>query len=115
MLLIHFRNGAAFSHCPSCCQPAPSIISKTALAASRRDVFLPILAATVTTALLPKVSSSDAAETIGKADDCNDSFCVGVWDGLLTDCPHDEGLRKLKSGAGCACSQDDTPGVFSEP
>jgi hypothetical protein len=51
-----------------------------------------------------------AAETIGKDPNCNDSTCLGVWDGLLADCPRD-----LSSGAGCASSQDDTPGTFAEP
>eukprot|EP00980_Cylindrotheca_fusiformis_P029590 scaffold23546_cov220-Cylindrotheca_fusiformis.AAC.1 len=51
-----------------------------------------------------------AAETVGKDDDCNDKYCIGVWDGLLADCPH-----VMTSGAGCTSSQDDTPGLFSEP
>lgn len=51
-----------------------------------------------------------AAETIGKDENCNGKFCIGVWDGLLADCPHDMGAV-----AGCTSSQDDTPGVFSEP
>jgi uncharacterized protein (DUF1499 family) len=53
-----------------------------------------------------------AAETIGKDPDCNEAGCLGVWDGLLADCPH-SGLFKM--GAGCTASQDDTPGIFSEP
>mmetsp|Transcript_34575 Transcript_34575/g.63857 ORF Transcript_34575/g.63857 Transcript_34575/m.63857 type:complete len:140 (-) Transcript_34575:241-660(-) len=56
---------------------------------------------------------SEAAETIGKDPDCNDAGCLGVWDGLLADCPH--GKLALKSGAGCVSSQDDTPGIFAEP
>ena len=52
-----------------------------------------------------------AAETVGKDASCNDSSCLGVWDGLLADCPH--GMRM--PGAGCTSSQDDTPGIFSEP
>ena len=51
-----------------------------------------------------------AAETIGKDPECNDRSCLGVWDGLLADCPHG-----MKGGAGCTSSQDDTPGIFSEP
>jgi len=51
-----------------------------------------------------------AAETVGKDPDCSDSSCIGVWDGLLADCPHG-----FLGGAGCASSQDDTPGVFAEP
>ena len=53
-----------------------------------------------------------AAETIGKDPDCNDSTCLGVWDGLLADCPHGKGIG---GGGGCTSSQDDTPGIFSEP
>jgi len=52
-----------------------------------------------------------AAETVGKDPDCNDSSCLGVWDGLLADCPH----SNMRQGAGCTSSQDDTPGIFSEP
>jgi uncharacterized protein (DUF1499 family) len=51
-----------------------------------------------------------AAETVGKDEDCTDKFCIGVWDGLLADCPH-----AMTSGAGCTSSQDDTPRIFSEP
>lgn len=51
-----------------------------------------------------------SAETVGKDPDCNDRSCLGVWDGLLADCPHG-----LNGGAGCTSSQDDTPGIFSEP
>lgn len=54
-----------------------------------------------------------AAETVGKDPNCNDASCLGVWDGLLADCPH--GKIVMNSGAGCAASQDDTPGVFAEP
>lgn len=55
--------------------------------------------------------SSHAAETVGKDSSCNSSFCLGVWDGLLADCPHGSGAI----GAGCVASQDDTPGNFAEP
>eukprot|EP00977_Amphora_coffeiformis_P000157 scaffold48_cov161-Amphora_coffeaeformis.AAC.5 len=54
---------------------------------------------------------SPAAETVGKDEGCNDATCLGVWDGLLADCPH---TRKF-GGAACVSSQDDTPGVFAEP
>ena len=57
------------------------------------------------------VDPAFAAETIGKDSDCNESGCLGVWDGLLADCPH--GGPKI--GAGCTASQDDTPGIFMEP
>mmetsp|Transcript_21961 Transcript_21961/g.47688 ORF Transcript_21961/g.47688 Transcript_21961/m.47688 type:complete len:357 (-) Transcript_21961:171-1241(-) len=56
---------------------------------------------------------ANAAETIGKDESCNDASCLGVWDGLLADCPHDK--NKLMGGAGCVSSQDDTPGIFAEP
>ena len=53
-----------------------------------------------------------AAETVGKDPNCDDRSCLGVWDGLLADCPHD---AQSRIGAGCTCSQDDTPSIFSEP
>lgn len=52
------------------------------------------------------------AETIGKDSNCNTRDCLGVWDGLLADCPH---MRGPTIGAGCTSSQDDTPGTFAEP
>jgi uncharacterized protein (DUF1499 family) len=55
------------------------------------------------------VPTAAAAETVGKDANCLDSSCLGVWDGLLADCPTNAG------GAGCASSQDDRPGVFAEP
>ena len=60
---------------------------------------------------------SVAAETVGKDPDCNDSTCLGVWDGLLADCPHDTTTATFiqGGGAGCVSSQDDTPGIFAEP
>jgi hypothetical protein len=58
-------------------------------------------------------TSSNAAETIGKDQNCNEASCLGIWDGLLADCPH--GKVVMNSGSGCASSQDDTPGVFAEP
>mmetsp|Transcript_3134 Transcript_3134/g.8488 ORF Transcript_3134/g.8488 Transcript_3134/m.8488 type:complete len:328 (-) Transcript_3134:1581-2564(-) len=62
-----------------------------------------------------------AAETVGKDPDCDDLTCLGVWDGLLADCPHDNSVigkfvpSMPGGGAGCTSSQDDTPGIFSEP
>jgi uncharacterized protein (DUF1499 family) len=50
-----------------------------------------------------------ATETVGKDPDCNNGTCLGVWDGLLADCPHN------KAFSGCVSSQDDTPGIFAEP
>jgi hypothetical protein len=60
------------------------------------------------------VANALETETIGKDLDCDDSTCLGVWDGLLADCPHGSSSR-MPFGAGCASSQDDTPGIFSEP
>ena len=83
---------------------------------SRRSVLSSVVVSGTSFALLPPMISvaSAAAETIGKDENCNDSFCVGVWDGLLADCPHNNKFM-IQGGAGCVCSQDDTPGVFSEP
>ena len=61
------------------------------------------------TTLVVATSPAHAAETVGKDPDCNDSTCLGVWDGLLADCPH------LKGSSSCVSSQDDTPGIFAEP
>lgn len=59
---------------------------------------------------------ANAAETIGKDPTCNNPTCLGVWDGLLADCPHDNESKSLLGGrAGCVSSQDDTPGFFAEP
>jgi hypothetical protein len=60
------------------------------------------------------VANALETETIGKDPDCDDSTCLGVWDGLLADCPHG-GSSRMPFGAGCTSSQDDTPGIFSEP
>lgn len=89
---------------------------------SRRKFLSSVLtiAATTTTTqfapanthLLSNTMIANAAETVGKDPNCNDASCLGVWDGLLADCPHTS--NKLK-GAGCVSSQDDTPGVFAEP
>ena len=66
------------------------------------------------------MSTANAAETIGLDPDCTDRSCLGVWDGLLADCPHGGGVLGGGgggggTGAGCTSSQDDTPGIFSEP
>ena len=55
---------------------------------------------------------AEAVETVGKDPDCNERMCLGVWGGMLADCPHGGGFLQ---GAGCTSSQDDTPGIFSEP
>lgn len=75
---------------------------------SRRAVLSSILRSGIV--LLPTTAPA-VAETVGKDPNCNDSTCLGVWDGLLADCPH----GKMPGGAGCTSSQDDTPGIFSEP
>jgi hypothetical protein len=54
------------------------------------------------------VATARAAETVGKNDDCNTPYCLGVWDGLLADCHPDDDKN-------CVSSQDDTPRVFMEP
>ncbi|KAL7518000.1 hypothetical protein ACHAWX_002868 [Stephanocyclus meneghinianus] len=65
----------------------------------------------------PSQTIAHAAETIGKDPNCNDASCLGVWDGLLADCPHDDDAsnRLFGRGAGCVSSQDDAPGIFAEP
>lgn len=72
---------------------------------SRRHAILSILSTTASV-----IPLSVSAETIGKDPNCNNRDCLGVWDGLLADCPHGMTL-----GAGCVSSQDDTPGIFAEP
>ena len=59
--------------------------------------------------------SVHAAETVGKDENCNDATCLGVWDGLLADCPHNTRMKFGVGGAACVSSQDDTPGIFAEP
>ena len=44
--------------------------------------------------------SVNAAETIGKDPNCNGPSCLGVWDGLLADCPHGN-----LGGSACVSSQ----------
>jgi hypothetical protein len=78
----------------------------------RRAWFQHVSSAFAIIAAESVVDPAFAAETIGKETDCNEAGCLGVWDGLLADCPHG-GLKIL--GAGCTASQDDTPGIFSEP
>lgn len=88
----------------------PSVIN----AVTRRCVFSAVfIAATATIDVSCSVAAAAASETVGKDPTCNDRTCLGVWDGLLADCPHDDPFT-LK-GAGCVSSQDDTPGIFAEP
>ena len=94
-------------------QPRPDK-NEEALAPSsrqRREFVSKILASSAS--VLVGSASVAHAETVGKDENCQDSSCLGVWDGLLADCPH--GKLDMKSGAGCVSSQDDTPGVFAEP
>ena len=94
-------------------QPRPDK-NEEALAPSsrqRREFVSKILASSAS--VLVGTASVAHAETVGKDENCQDSSCLGVWDGLLADCPH--GKLDMKSGAGCVSSQDDTPGVFAEP
>jgi len=80
---------------------------------SRRDCLATITACVTPLLLLVVVAPVGASETVGKDPNCNDNTCLGVWDGLLADCPHS---KALPGGAkGCTSSQDDTPGIFSEP
>ena len=78
---------------------------------SRRRFISDVIAQS--TSILIGITAVAHAETVGKDENCQDSSCLGVWDGLLADCPH--GKLDMKSGAGCVSSQDDTPGVFAEP
>ncbi|CAB9502216.1 expressed unknown protein [Seminavis robusta] len=119
LLLSTFRATNSFSSWHTSRQSAS--LPDTALHATftRRGTLANIIALGVASSLVQVPVA--VAETIGKADDCNESYCLGVWDGLFADCPHNgnAGLPGasylLKSGAGCASSQDDTPGIFAEP
>jgi hypothetical protein len=80
---------------------------------TRRFVVGVVSVLLTTTASFDSIASA-VTETVGKDPTCNDRTCLGVWDGLLADCPHDA-LPLASGGAGCVSSQDDTPGVFAEP
>eukprot|EP00532_Pseudo-nitzschia_australis_P017167 CAMPEP_0168247418 /NCGR_PEP_ID=MMETSP0141_2-20121125/886_1 /TAXON_ID=44445 /ORGANISM="Pseudo-nitzschia australis, Strain 10249 10 AB" /LENGTH=299 /DNA_ID=CAMNT_0008183201 /DNA_START=41 /DNA_END=937 /DNA_ORIENTATION=- len=86
-----------------------------------RRVFLWKGIASSVVCLSTPTNKAIAAESVGKDPDCDDLTCLGVWDGLLADCPHTNAqiggfLPGLPGGgAGCTSSQDDTPGIFSEP
>jgi len=85
----------------------------------RRDVLSKIALSFVATSAMPSAAFAKP-ETIGKDPNCNDSGCLGVWDGLLADCPHGGGMlfggtNGGGAGPGCVSSQDDTPGTFAEP
>lgn len=82
----------------------------------RRQLLHAIIEASLPLALPTMgLMRSDAAETVGKDPNCSDAACLGVWDGLLADCPHPMAGRIGSVGAGCVSSQDDTPGNFAEP
>ncbi|KAL7508028.1 hypothetical protein ACHAXN_007604 [Cyclotella atomus] len=101
-------------------QVSPSSLNVVPLKSTRRN-FISFALIAAAGSLDPSVhniiaqqSIASAAETIGKDPSCNDSSCLGVWDGLLADCPHEKNLLG-GVGAGCVSSQDDTPGIFAEP
>jgi hypothetical protein len=89
-----------------------AVLESQRMSLTRRMVLLQqlLLFSTASTA-----SVANAAETIGKDENCDVASCVGVWDGLLADCPHNRGGGWGGGGAGCVSSQDDTPGIFAEP
>ena len=108
-------DGVDIDRSPSSLNNAPAYSS------SRRSLlslFTIAAASTAPSPLQQPLTSNSfiahAAETIGKDESCNDPSCLGVWDGLLADCPHDT-KKLMKGGAGCVSSQDDTPGIFAEP
>ncbi|KAL3940875.1 MAG: hypothetical protein SGBAC_004670 [Bacillariaceae sp.] len=103
IVLLVFQACACVALTPNVCERSST--------GSRRSFFIGGLGSiSAAAAAAISVAPSFAAETVGKDEDCNDQFCIGVWDGLLADCPHG-----LSSGAGCTSSQDDTPGIFLEP
>jgi hypothetical protein len=83
----------------------------------RRKLLHAIVASSLVPFVMPTVGleRSYAAETVGKDPNCSDAACLGVWDGLLADCPHPMGFSGRSAGAACVSSQDDTPGTFAEP
>jgi hypothetical protein len=89
----------------------PNALALQGCSATRRQ-WLQTGMFSIGSGIVGRPSIASAAETVGKDADCDDRSCLGVWDGLLADCPHG-GLRG--GGSGCTCSQDDTPGIFSEP
>ena len=94
------------------CKSGEGLISEEAVSFGSRRQILEIaglLLASGVSSVAPVV----AAETVGKDPDCYGASCLGVWDGLLADCPH--GKFAMNTGARCTSSQDDTPGVFAEP
>mmetsp|Transcript_21012 Transcript_21012/g.21401 ORF Transcript_21012/g.21401 Transcript_21012/m.21401 type:complete len:302 (+) Transcript_21012:103-1008(+) len=76
-----------------------------------RKRFLVKITSSILTLSIPTEKVA-AAETVGKEPSCNGLNCLGIWDGLLADCPHN---NLFSPGAGCTSSQDDAPGIFAEP
>lgn len=127
LLLLLLLSQCRTSRCLSPIHPKNNIIrnnsssnksTETKQCVTRKEWLKSIIVATTTTTASTIVSSSivpvsNAAETVGKDPLCNTISCLGVWDGLLADCPH--GAIQMKVGSGCASSQDDTPGIFAEP
>jgi hypothetical protein len=96
---------------PSPHHPSSRSIAKDG-SLSRRALVASLIGASASSFLAVPVVK--ATETVGKDPNCNDSTCLGVWDGLLADCPHNPSASPFGS-ASCVASQDDTPGIFSEP
>jgi uncharacterized protein (DUF1499 family) len=101
------------SSCTATKAPPPTEINHFPTTRDRTNFLISTLLAFLT---VVDNNVANAAETVGLDPDCTDRTCLGVWDGLLADCPHDTSLRLGGiGGAGCTSSQDDTPGIFSEP
>jgi len=90
----------------------PSHLSLIPEASESRKRFLVKSFTSSILVLLTPTDEVTAAETVGKEPNCNGLNCLGIWDGLLADCPHN---NLFSPGAGCTSSQDDAPGIFSEP
>lgn len=94
-------------------QPPQDNEETLALSSCQRRRFVFNVLASSASVLVGTTTVVHASETVGKDENCQDASCLGVWDGLLADCPH--GKLDMQSGAGCVSSQDDTPGIFAEP
>jgi hypothetical protein len=79
----------------------------------RNFVRVNALGSLVVAALAPlKVNAARVlpTETVGKDPDCNESTCLGVWDGILADCPHSNAASSNPSNtASCVSSQVSFP------
>jgi len=98
-------------------QARRSFLSLLAFSTAATNNFLPPPLQSISANDLPNIAVANGVETVGKDPNCNDASCLGVWDGLLADCPHDKIQQEkiFAGGASCVSSQDDTPGVFAEP